>query len=321
MTPSNTSVPTEHDAATIVARWSGGTVVSVERFPTGLANYVYDVALADGGRVVARLQQPGAGAAFAGAIFWNRTLRPLGVPLPVLFAHDLAPADGGFPYMLLERLPGRDLQHVYPALTGDQKRRLAGRIVAIQRAVGELPRGRGYGYGASFDDPALLPTWRDVLLAGLERSRTRIAAGGIVSVEWVDRVRERLPALAGYLDGIEPVPFLDDTTTKNVLVQDGELSGIVDVDWVCFGDPLFTVALTRMALLARRFDTDYVGYWTAALDLSAAQHAALSLYTALFCVDFMSELGHRFNQTDAIAAESDEVAHLTATFRRLCIEY
>ncbi|MCC6791125.1 MAG: hypothetical protein IT336_05545, partial [Thermomicrobiales bacterium] len=63
MTLSSASSPTEHDAAAIVARWGGGTAVSVERFPTGLANYVYDVALADGGRVVARLQRPGAGAA------------------------------------------------------------------------------------------------------------------------------------------------------------------------------------------------------------------------------------------------------------------
>jgi Ser/Thr protein kinase RdoA (MazF antagonist) len=309
--------PTAEDAAGIVTAWSGMDVASAERFPTGLANFVYDVTTRDGGRVVARLQRQGEGTAFEGAISWSRTLRPKGVPLPELYAYDLTPEDGRFPFMLLERLPGRDLEHDYPALSDDQKRRLAGRIIDIQHAVGELPYGRGFGYGASFDDPELHPTWRDLLLASLRRSRERIVAAGVLSTDWVDRVAERLPALDGYFSTIEPVPFLDDTTVKNVIVHDGELSGIVDVDWVCFGDPLFTVALTRMALLARCFDTDYIDFWTADLDLSVEQQAALSFYTALFCVDFMSELGHSFNQEAPVAADSTAVEHLAETLSQL----
>jgi Ser/Thr protein kinase RdoA (MazF antagonist) len=309
--------PTANDAAAIVATHFGTDIASVERFPTGLANYVYDVATVDGRRVVARLQRRGAGSMLQGAVFWSQLLRPHGIPLPELYAHDLAPPDDGFPYMLLERLPGQDLEHVYPMLSSDQKGRLAQRVAMIQRRVATLPRGRGFGYGASFDDPGLHPTWRDVLIASLERSRSRIAAAGVVSTEWVDRVAERLPAIEHHIAAIEPIPFLDDMTVKNVLVHNGELSGLVDVDWVCFGDPLFTVALTRMALLARREETDYIDFWAAELDLSAEQRAALAFYTALFCVDFLSELGHRFNQTEAIAANLAEVGHLVAMLRRL----
>jgi hypothetical protein len=102
-----------------------------------------------------------------------------------------------------------------------------------------------------------------------------------------------------------------------VIVHDGELSGIVDVDWVCFGDPLFTVALTRMALLARRYETDYIAFWTEALALSPTQRAALSFYTALFCVDFMSELGDSFNQEAPVAADPTVVEHLAETLSQL----
>lgn len=302
--------PTADDAAAIVAMHFGTDIALVERFPTGLANYVYDVVTVDGRRVVARLQRRGAGCAFSGAVFWSQLLRPHGIPLPELYAHDLAPQDDGFPYMLLERLPGRDLQHVYPALSNEQKRRLAQRIAAIQRKVATLPRGRGYGYGASFDDPDLHPTWRDVLVASLERSRGRIEAASVVSTEWIDRVAERLPEIERYVAAVEPIPFLDDMTVKNVLVHNGELSGIVDVDWVCFGDPLFTVALTRMALLARRYDTAYIDFWVASLDLSSAQSAALTLYTALFCVDFLAELGHQFNQDEVTTVDPTEAERL-----------
>ena len=44
------------------------------------------------------------------------------------------------------------------------------------------------------------------------------------------------------LEAVPPLPFLDDLTTKNVLVDGGRLSGVVDVDVVCFGDPLATPA-------------------------------------------------------------------------------
>ena len=111
-----------------------------------------------------------------------------------------------------------------------------------------------------------------------------------------------------------PRPFLDDTTTKNVLIADGHLTGIVDVDCVCFGDPLFTVALTRMALLSRAYPTDYIEAWCDHLELSAAQQAALDLYTALFCVGFLSEFGQQHNRAERLPAEEDQIARLLATW-------
>jgi hypothetical protein len=79
-------------------------------------------------------------------------------------------------------------------------------------------------------------------------------------------------------------------------VYAGRLSGIVDVDWLCFGDSLFTIALTRAALLSSGADPEYTDHWCKMLDLSEEQHRVVRFYTALFCVDFMSEFGQRFSQ-------------------------
>ena len=93
-----------------------------------------------------------------------------------------------------------------------------------------------------------------------------------------------------------PTCYLDDTTTKNVIIHSGALSGIVDVDSVSFGDPLLTVGLTQTALLAEGFDLDYVHTWTALMHLNQPQKEALQFYTMLYCVVFMSEVGQRFNR-------------------------
>jgi hypothetical protein len=44
--------------------------------------------------------------------------------------------------------------------------------------------------------------------------------------------------------------------------------------------------------------------------LGSDQRAALSLYTAVFCLDFMGEVGHRFNRAAAIAVDSEHAEHL-----------
>ena len=310
LTHEENRTPTERDAVEVVRRVLGVEARAIVRFPTGLAHYVYDVELEDDRRVVARLARVGEGGAFAAGAQWSERLRPRGVPLPQLLAVETQPPAGTFPFMLLERLPGRDLIYEYPALSSAQKRALARRIVAIQRAVGNLPLGRGFGFAASHDDPSLHGAWIDVLHEGLRRSRERIQEVGAVSTDRVDRTEVRIAPHRSILSTVRPVCFLDDTTTKNVLIHEGRLSGIVDVDAVCFGDPLFTPALTWMSLLSAGHDTDYISYWADELGLDDQRRALLALYTAVHGVTFLSERGQRFNKDTAPAVDPAEVARL-----------
>lgn len=306
--------PTEQDARDAVRRMLGAEATVVTRFPTGAQHYVYDIALADGRRLAARLSLPEHRDLVRGALGWHRLLRPLGVPLPELRASAVEPEDGPFPVMILQRLTGTDLQHIYASLTGAQRSTIAVRIAAVQRIVGDLSLGRGYGYAVSPDDPDLHPTWTAVIDASLARSRERIAVAGVVDVAHVDRVAEVVGRHRSVLDAVPPRAFLDDTTTKNVIVDEGRLSGIVDVDVVCYGDPLFVVALTRMSLLSRAYDTGYVDAWLAALDPAPAQDRGalvrLDLYAAVFCVDFLSEFGQRFNKAEPATVDPAYVARL-----------
>jgi hypothetical protein len=98
------------------------------------------------------------------------------------------------------------------------------------------------------------------------------------------------------LDDVAPTPFLHDTTTKNVLVTENGLAGIVDIDDLCFGDPLYVLSLTYMALLSSRSSTDYVDFWSNAWELTSLQRTVTRIYTAIHCVGFIGEVGQRFNK-------------------------
>jgi aminoglycoside phosphotransferase (APT) family kinase protein len=110
--------------------------------------------------------------------------------------------------------------------------------------------------------------------------------------------------------------FLHDITTKNVIVDGARLSGIVDVDDLCFGDPLLQVGLTRMALLASDHSATYADAWIDLLGPRREQVAALDFYTALFCIDFMAELGRRFNRAEPQPVEKTYVERLRTLLDR-----
>jgi len=85
---------------------------------------------------------------------------------------------------------------------------------------------------------------------------------------------------------------------------------------VCFGDPLLTPALTKMALLARHCDTDYVQDWLELTGANDEARAVVDFYTAVFCVDFLAEQGHKFDRERA-APDGGQTAYLEATLRDL----
>jgi len=316
MTDQSRYLPSEADAAQLVLKLLNVQPLQVNRFRTGLAHYVYDVTTTDQQHVVVRMAESNP-ASLNGAVYWSQRLRPFNLPLPALLGDDRHARLTPFPALILEYLPGTDLGHVYHLLSRTQKVILAAELAQIQRHAATLPRGPGYGYAISYEDRGLLPTWADVIEQSLTRSQTRIAALGRVSVAYVERLRALMPTFSAYFSSIPPTAFLDDTTTKNVLISEGRLSGIVDVDYVCFGDPLFTVALTQMALLSMAADLDYTDAWCDALALDARQRAVLTFYTCLFCVDFLSEVGHIANQNNDTANDDQRIKPLRTVFESL----
>ena len=289
------AVPDEQLARQIVAQHLGVQPIEVQRFLTGAMHYVYEATFERHPPVVVRIAASYGHAAMRGAAQLSRLLRPRGVPLPAILAENL---DGPFPSLILERLPGTDLGDVVGNLSKDQADAIATAVVAAQRIVASLPSAAGkYGYAVSCET-APHASWSHFLLSGLERTRERIAAAGIYDVGEVEPLFAVLEDVDNEINSVAPTPFLHDTTTKNVIVKaEGQFSGIVDVDDLCFGDPRFAVALTRVALLAWGLPLDYTATWMRVAGF--ADDRLFRVYLALILAGFMSERGMQFNRDKA----------------------
>jgi aminoglycoside phosphotransferase (APT) family kinase protein len=294
--PAQTPSPDETTAATVFRAHFPDSISSVARFPTGLCHHVFEVRTATGHAYVVRMASAATRENLAGGLYWHPWLKAVGVPVPALYASSLGDP---YSYMLIERLPGSDLGQVYAGLSASAKQVLAGRLVAIQKAVAALPSSRKFGFARSYEHSGATGkrSWAEVVAADIARSEERIRRVGRVALVHVARAMAVVGEYESYLQSVRPVPFLDDATTKNVIVNQGALSGIVDTDGVCFGDPVFTLGLTNMALLAQGADTDYVEYWLDAIEASRQQREMVVVYSLVFCLNFLGELGQVFNQT------------------------
>jgi aminoglycoside phosphotransferase len=292
MTRDATDQPTETDAAEIVLALFGESGARIRRFPTGTGHWVYAARAPGGEERVVKLGLAAQRDDFAGAVHWSQTLRPLGVPLPELIAHG---EHRGLPYVVLEYLQGQDLAFVYSRLSSQERKTIAERVFEVQEVVATIPAQGGYGF-LRIPGERLHSSWRDVVDASIARSRMRMETVGAIDLHWAERVSRAAERLSAYFLQVPPRPFLDDVTTKNVLVHGRRFSGIVDVDWICVGDPLFTVALTRAAILSSGHVPDYTDHWCSLLGVTQEQRVAVRFYTALFCLDFMGEIGQIFNR-------------------------
>jgi hypothetical protein len=286
----------------------GEPILSVERFATGAGNWVYDVGAVSGRQVVVRFMR--AREEYEAGICWNQMLRPLGVPLPEMLASDSDRAGNG--WFVLQRFPGADLGHAYATLTTPQKLSILDGVMTAQAIVQRSVRPSArFGYATSADH-APHASWSDSIAANLERTWQRILDIGAVDSNHVTRVQRLLPTFADYFATVRPVPFMDDTTTRNVIVHDGVLQGIVDVDSLCWGDPLLVAALTRMALLSMRCDTIYTDAWFERFDPTPELHRVFDFYTAIFAVNFLSEQGQQFNRNFPPPIDPAEVDKLVS---------
>jgi hypothetical protein len=133
-----------------------------------------------------------------------------------------------------------------------------------------------------------------VLDAHLNRSRRRIVSAGLFDVAFADVLQNELSARRDEIDAIPPAPFPHDTTMKNAIVTaEGSVSGIVDVDDLCFGDPRYAAALTLAVLTVQRGPLQYVSAWLRQAGLS--EDRLFRLYVTLFLLDLMAEHGQVFN--------------------------
>jgi hypothetical protein len=279
-------IPNEEMASSVVEAMTSEKTLSSMRMTTGDQYFVFAVKTINSEYVI-RMTAANHKNKFNSAIYWQNKLLPLGIPLAKFIKTDLDGVYSQFPALLMQRLPGNDLINVYSSLTDLDKRSLAQEIVKIQNATAILPEGLSYGIIDNYDHISEDKSWYDFLINRLQLFKDLITNAAIFDANQISKVISIAKNMEEDLRAIRSIPFLWDASERNVIVYNGKISGIVDVDDMCFGDPLFVLGLTYSALENEGYDTVYPDYWMRALNLDQKAKLRLEFYRLFYVVVFM----------------------------------
>lgn len=215
-------------------------------------------------------------------------LASLGLPVPKVLASDLSKTRHPFAYVLLDTIPGRDLRYELAHMAPAQMTRLAQQIVDFQRRVMALPQGTGYGY-VGIGEAGPHASWWEVIHAGHGQSSDQSSDEALR--EYGARILRQAARFQPYFRQVPPICFLDDITVKNVIVQNGELQGLVDFDCVCYGDPLYWLALTATGVVSDVGTAElfYVEQLKRLWGLTPEQEQVLAFYSAWVSLGFVQQ--------------------------------
>ena len=265
------------EAITLFENAAKKRVVQIERCGVGIANYVFIVSTATEKFILRCSTDEDA---YKDTIYWLNKLSVCNIPIPVVLSEGKYK---GYSYLILSYISGDDIGNVYCQLTDSEKKHIAREVVEIQRKISgiDVPTDTEW-------------TWNRVVDETLHRAEERIKRKHYFDIDKVSIVKNLKQELQEYLINVRPTPYLDDISTKNLLIYEGKLSGIIDIDWIGLGDMLTFAAMTKVALLNMDLDTRYIDYLLEEIHPSAMEYKAFIFYCLVYCVDFMGERGMRF---------------------------
>lgn len=270
----------------------GSPPLKIERMSFGHTNQVYNVTFSDEQIILRTNHKPGVLKHTADNI---AILSSLGLPVPNVIRTDVSLEKVPFAYMILEHFPGRDLRYELEGMTREQLAELAQQIISYQRSVSELPRGSGFGW-VPIGEQGPFSSWTQIIERDISSHIDHIVDE--VTPETIVLLQKMKQRYTPYFDRVEPVCFLDDLTIKNVIVAEGKLQGIVDFDWVCYGDPLYMIALTQTAVVSDIGDQGipYVEALCRQWGANREQRALIDFYSVIHALQFIGF--HQREQND-----------------------
>ncbi len=253
------------------------SVVQIERCSVGTANYVFVVFTAAEKFILRCSKEENA---YKATVYWLSKLSACEIPIPAVISKGTY---RDYSYLILSYIPGDDIGNVYDKLDDSEKKQISKEVVEIQRRVS--------GIDISTDTEW---TWNSFIDKLLNRADERIKRRHYFDTDKIHIVKKLQQEMKEYLDAVRPIPYLDDISTKNLLIYEGKVSGIIDIDWIGLGDKLTFVALTKVALLNMDLDTKYIDYLLDEIHPNKPEYKAFVFYCLLYCVDFMGERGMQF---------------------------
>jgi aminoglycoside phosphotransferase (APT) family kinase protein len=281
----------------------------VERMTIGLCNEVYKVTLASD---VVFVRMNMEVFELLGSSKHLPVFASLGIPVPKILASDYTKTVIPYAYQVQSCVPGKDMGLVMESLSDEQLRSIAREIATIFKKLRQLPTNGKFGWVGG-DESRLVDSWTEIM--NVDKVSERNMRTGVVGEELVVFSRKLFEEYKSYFDSVESVFYYDDISSKNVLIDGGVFTGLIDIDTVVYGDPLEAVGSIKASWYGTHHGEVYTQAIENELGLNAFERKVVTMYALFSRIWWLSEKGMKFNDNT-----SDVVDHAAADRDRVAIE-
>ena len=142
-----------------------------------------------------------------------------------------------------------------------------------------------------------------------------------MGAELGQREKELYKTYLPYFDSVKSTLYFDDIASKNVLIQNGVFSELIDLNKVVYGNPLEAIGSIR----ASWYGTHYGDFYTKAVEgelgLTPEQRKMGTVYALFNPILWLSEAGITFNENTAAKIDQTKVRKDKKRIKKLRISF
>ncbi len=287
----------------------------IERMKIGLDNEVYSVQVADQEYII-RLNKSDS---LKGSTKYIPLFNSKGIKVPDIIADDYSKELIPFNYQVLSKFPGDDIGLVFSTLTDEQLKSIASEIADIVKKLITIPTNGKFGC-VGIDESELKDSLFEIWQETLRNIKERTEQTKVVSPEYLDVFENSLTKYNDYFKTVSSQFYFDDMSSKNVIINNGEFAGLIDLDGVAYGDFLEGIGRIKASWYGTRQGEIYTNAVMNSLSLSEEQRKMVTVYALLTRIHWLSEIGIQFNQNTSTNIDSERVKASSAVIDGLINE-
>jgi len=265
---------------------------SIQRIKTGISNEVYVVALKEK-EIIIRMNLEKK--YLMGSHDHIPKLKHLGIHVPTILAEDYEKAQFPFAYQIQSKIEGQDLGDVIHTLTESQLIVLATEIASIFEKIKTIPANHQFGLVWGGGDNDLSDSWTQRMKIWIDESIMRGKKTGIMDNDLINLANKLYEENKAYFDSVTPITYFGDMCSKNVMIQNGVLKGLVDLDGLTQGDPLEAIGRIKLSWYGTSYGKLYTDTVMNALHLENDARKRVTVYALINQISWMCENGIQFN--------------------------
>ena len=276
----------------------------IRRITIGVCNEVYEVGLGSK-EIIVRLSYENK--YLMGSHDHIPKFKTLNIRVPDILFEDYSKKTVPLVYQIQSKIEGQDLGGVIEKLTDAQLRKLAQEIALIFKKVKTIPAGNRFGIIWGGGENELSDTWTQRMRIWIDESWSRGKKTGVIDDGIFVLIENLYNKYKSYFDSVKPVTYYGDICSKNVMIKNGEFSGLVDLDGLTQGDPLEAIGRIKLSWYGTHYGEFYTKAIINELGLGAKERKLVLVYALINKISWACENGIQFNQNTSPVVDYEKM--------------